>query len=145
MTPPIAGRAAVVHELKCDPAHFVAVFDGSKPYEVRRDDRRDGFAVGDRLRLREFIVPPAAYLYGTDAQRERYGFRAFGFTGRECVRVVTHILRDFPGLAPGYVALGLSDPDGSLTEHRRELARVRAQLDDALGRLRSLDAGPLVR
>lgn len=114
----------VVHELKLAPDHFVNVQDGSKPYEVRIDDREDKFGIGDYLWLREFSV------------------RYVGYTLDDCMCLVTHILHgpcpdhgtalwekankgdrltdeeyacpyrccdfeSFPGLAPGYVALGI--------------------------------------
>jgi hypothetical protein len=86
-----------LHELKTWPDQFAAVVDGSKPYEVRLDDR--GFAVGDLVRLAEW-----------DPADERY-------TRRETTRRVTHVLEAGTfGLRPGYVVLGLASTDGvSLT------------------------------
>lgn len=43
---------ARVHELKTVPPWFGMVFHGEKTAELRKNDR--GFAVGDRLRLREY-------------------------------------------------------------------------------------------
>lgn len=81
-----------LHELKTWPQQFAALLDGSKPYEVRVDDR--GFAVGDLLRLAEW-----------DYAAERY-------TGRETTRRVTHILEPGTfGLRPGYVVLSLAPVD----------------------------------
>ena len=40
------------HELKCEKRFFDGLADGSKTFEVRREDRWK-FAVGDVLRLRE--------------------------------------------------------------------------------------------
>lgn len=62
-----------VHNLKSWPEYFAAVADGTKTFEVRKDDR--GFRVGDHLRLREW--DPA-----TD-----------DYTGREVERRVTYIFR----------------------------------------------------
>jgi ParB family chromosome partitioning protein len=42
-----------VHTLKCWPREFMAIKDGLKTYEWRKDDR--GFHVGDLLELWEFI------------------------------------------------------------------------------------------
>lgn len=42
------------HELKTHPAPFAALWDGSKAYEIRKDDRH--FGTGDVLRLREYVV-----------------------------------------------------------------------------------------
>lgn len=60
-----------VHELKSWPEYFVAVADGSKTFEVRKNDR--DFCVGDHLRLREW-----------DPRTELY-------TGREVERRITYI------------------------------------------------------
>lgn len=40
------------HQLKCLPEYFDAVADGSKPFEVRYDDRN--YEVGDLLRICEW-------------------------------------------------------------------------------------------
>lgn len=76
-----------VHELKVWPGFFDAIWNGSKPFELRFNDR--GFAVGDGLALRE---------YGEDR----------GYTGRECYRTVVSVLVDWPGLEDGYCILGLA-------------------------------------
>lgn len=77
------------HELKCWPQFFDAILDGSKPYEVRKDDR--DFAVGDTLHLREWN--PDTWVY----------------TGRETRARITHKLTDNAfGVALGYCVLGLN-------------------------------------
>lgn len=48
-----------VHELKCWPEYMDALLDGSKTFEIRRDDR--GFAVGDTLRLTEYHPDTETY------------------------------------------------------------------------------------
>jgi hypothetical protein len=76
------------HELKTWPLYFRAVANGSKPFEVRKDDR--GFAVGDVLWLREW--DPATQEY----------------TGDECRAEVTYVLRDYaPAIGEGYAVLGV--------------------------------------
>jgi hypothetical protein len=79
--------AAAIHKLKIDPKWFAAVEVGIKRAEIRKNDR--GFRVGDVLLLQEWNK---------------------GYTGRECLVRVTHILHDyeFRGLANGYVALSIS-------------------------------------
>lgn len=75
------------HDLKTWPESFAAVLSGAKTYEIRRDDR--GFAVGDRLRLRE---------WDPEWRTERY-FIGDGeavtsepphYTGREIIVEITH-------------------------------------------------------
>lgn len=84
-------RPPITHELKTWQSYFHAVFDGSKMFEIRRDDR--GFRVGDLLRLRE-----TRYSDGT-------------YTGRECVRRITYILRheEDLGLQEGFAVLSLEN------------------------------------
>lgn len=48
-----------VHELKIWPSFFRAVSEGTKTYEIRKDDR--GFEVGDVLLLLEFRAHVGEY------------------------------------------------------------------------------------
>lgn len=76
------------HELKTWPEYFAFIEDGSKTFEVRKDDR--GYQLGDTLRLREWDPETQAY------------------SGREAQREVTYLLRG-PGMgvAAGYVVMGI--------------------------------------
>ena len=76
-----------IHRLKTWPEHYRAVRDTRKTYELRRDDR--DFDDGDILELAEWVPET----------RE--------FTGRSLLVEITHMLRDFDGLAPGYVLLSV--------------------------------------
>lgn len=111
----------VIHELKCDPGEFEDVKDRAKPYEVRINDRPDGFHAEDYIWLREFSPE-------------------YGYTLDCCMCRITHVLlgpcpehgaalyeksttgarlsdaeeecgcyidKPFPGVAPGYAALGI--------------------------------------
>lgn len=42
------------HELKCWPEFFEPALRATKRFELRRDDRPEGFQVGDELLLREW-------------------------------------------------------------------------------------------
>lgn len=63
---------------------------------MRKDDR--GFAVGDTLVLQEWTPGRQMPLLNLGA-----------YTGRELQRRVTYILRESPGLQPGYVVMGAAD------------------------------------
>lgn len=82
------------HELKTVQPHFAAVQSGAKRAEIRRDDR--GFTVGDVLVLREYDPATGEH------------------TGRFVEVRITHILRGFDGLAPGYAALSIEPLQPSL-------------------------------
>lgn len=86
----------MTHELKVWPKFFPALRDGSKPFEVRKDDR--GFNVGDELRLREW-----------NPKTEKY-------TGNEIFPSITYILRGTEHTAQGYCILGLSRTFATRTE-----------------------------
>jgi len=75
------------HELKIERHWFHEIQGRRKRCEVRKDDR--GFRVGDVLILNEY-----------DREAERY-------TGAMVRRIVSHILRDVPGVEAGYVVLSL--------------------------------------
>ena len=74
-----------VHELKQQPRYFDCVVDGSKTFEVRKNDR--DYKVGDYLLLREWSV---AGLY----------------SGRETLVKITYILDSPDYCKEGYVVLG---------------------------------------
>jgi hypothetical protein len=77
----------MLHELKCDPDHFQAVWAGQKKAEIRRNDRF--FRVGDTIILEEFEPIEARY------------------SGRYIETRITHILDDRRYLALGMVMLSL--------------------------------------
>lgn len=80
----------MIHNLKILPGYFVKVVDGSKKFELRKDDR--GYKVGDTLLLREF-----------DGEKREY-------TGREIRKEVTYILKGgMYGLQKGYVIMSLGN------------------------------------
>jgi len=77
-----------VHDLKILPEYFEPIAEGVKTFEVRKNDR--GFAVGDRLNLRQWRPEPFN-----------------DYIGGEIEAVVTYILDNEQYLQPGYVVLGI--------------------------------------
>ncbi|MDK8182095.1 ASCH/PUA domain-containing protein [Paenibacillus sp. UMB4589-SE434] len=76
------------HELKILPEYFQAVWDRTKTFEIRKNDR--SFSVGDTLVLKEWTASE-------------------GYTGSAIVLNVTYLFDDLAFLKEGYVILGLSD------------------------------------
>ena len=76
-----------VHTLKSWPEPFAAVENGSKTYEIRKDDR--GFMVGDRLKLCEW-EPNAERVELFCGRMIRVSGDGCGFTGRKILVEVTH-------------------------------------------------------
>jgi hypothetical protein len=75
------------HTLKTWPVYYQAIADGSKTFEVRKNDRR--FEVGDVLDLREWDPQTGA------------------FTGREMGKVVSYVMRGGAfGIDPDFCVLG---------------------------------------
>lgn len=70
----------MLHELKTWPTYFERIADGSKTFEIRRNDR--GYQAGDTLRLREYD-PSGDHddCPDNDCRGKRY-------TGREAFRTV---------------------------------------------------------
>ncbi|MGE8567532.1 MAG: ASCH/PUA domain-containing protein [Achromobacter sp.] len=99
---PVAGEANTGnhHTLKTDPEVFQAVMTGAKTFEIRLNDR--GFQVGDALRLRETRFTGAEMREGKPLE----------YTGRECHRVVSHVLTGY-GLADGWCCLSFAAPQAS--------------------------------
>jgi len=67
------------HELKTWPVYYDAIAEGQKQFELRIDDRRGGFHVGDVLVLREWDPEPP---HGPGS-----------YSGRSLERVVTYVMR----------------------------------------------------
>jgi hypothetical protein len=78
---------ATTHELKSHSRFFEPVLNGTKKFELRRNDR--GFKVGDFLRLREWNPVEESY------------------TGREVSARVTHMTEDSHFVQPGIAALSI--------------------------------------
>ena len=80
------------HKLKCWPEYFKNLWNGSKTFEVRKNDR--DFMVNDILILAEW-----------NPDKEL-------FTGKTVVKVITYILDggNF-GIEPGHVVMSLGDFD----------------------------------
>lgn len=76
------------HELKTWPQYFQAVWDGTKTFEVRRNDRN--FQVGDMLVLIEW-----------DPEKDVW-------TGSGVCKKVSYILDDPNFVKDGYVVMGLA-------------------------------------
>ncbi len=76
-----------VHKLKEVEPYFGDVASGKKQFEIRPDK---GFQVGDMVMICQFKQD---------------------FTGIDVQKIITYILRDYPGLQEGYVILGLADYD----------------------------------
>jgi hypothetical protein len=86
-------RAPFVHDLKILPVHFEAWRMGEKTCELRRDDREPRFEKGDELQLREHVPDTKA------------GSPAGTYTKRYLRVLVTGVLREHEGLAPGFALL----------------------------------------
>jgi hypothetical protein len=83
-----------VHELKTWVDAFVAVKDGLKRAEFRKDDR--GFKVRDTLLLRAWVPGDSVFS---------------GYTGTSLRVEVLHIVRGPAfGVPEGYVMMSISDP-----------------------------------
>lgn len=77
----------VVHELKCWSEYYGRVADGSKTFEVRKNDR--GFKTGDVLRLREFNRTMECY------------------SDQQCDVRVLNVYSGLPGVHEGHVVMSI--------------------------------------
>lgn len=86
----VRGNAAIQHELKVWPGCFAAVLAGTKPFDVRFNDRN--FQVGDALLLREY-----------EPEGEQY-------SGRTTTRWISYLLQGGSfGIEAGWCVLGFSE------------------------------------
>lgn len=76
------------HDLKIQPQYFRDVCNGTKTFEVRKDDR--GYKVGDKLVLNEWSETAGCY------------------TGAGIVMRVTYILSETAFVREGYVIMGIT-------------------------------------
>lgn len=80
----------MIHVKKVLPEYFEALHDGSKRFELRREDPAEpAYVVGDYLAVNEIQAPGAAP------------------TGRCLLFRITYVLRDVEWLSSGCAALGL--------------------------------------
>lgn len=78
-----------IHELKTWPDYFQAVWDGTKTFEVRKNDR--GFQPNDRLLLKEWDPDSAS------------------FTDRSIMVLVPYVLQGGQfGVEPGWCVLSIT-------------------------------------
>lgn len=79
--------SGTIHEVKILPEYFKPVKDGTKTFEIRKNDRN--YQVGDSLILKEWDVE--------------------GYTGEELTKKIVYIYEgnDMYGLRSGYCILGL--------------------------------------
>jgi phosphoribosyl-ATP pyrophosphohydrolase len=85
------------HELKILPQYFNDIQDGSKTFEIRKNDR--GFEVGDKIILKEFERGADNFI---DVRIKT------GYTGNETTKEISYILKGGKyGLEEGYCILGL--------------------------------------
>lgn len=83
----------MIHWLKTEQWAFEDVWDGNKPYEVRKDDRK--YKRNDVLILAELLPKDVVQITNT--------------TPRAVIARVDSVMNDtFDGLSPGYVGLGLT-------------------------------------
>lgn len=87
-----------VHHLKTWPEYWDAVCDGTKTFEVRKDDR--GFQVGDTLELLR---------WNPETKREEYTTS----DGEECSLLLVTVTYILPGgsfgIAEGFCVLGIGN------------------------------------
>ena len=89
------------HDLKTWPVYFDAVKRGEKTFEVRRDDR--GFQKGDKLRLLRTREDKPHIV--------EHGYAIGAGLSHIIEKVITYVLTGGQfGIEPGYVVLGLGDP-----------------------------------
>ena len=83
---PEEGSDMTVHQLKSWPLFYKAIADGSKMFDIRKNDR--DFRVGDEIQFEEYTLSTGSY------------------SGRVSRKVVRYMLVDFDGIKDGYCILG---------------------------------------
>jgi hypothetical protein len=87
-------REGITHKAKIYPAYFNDVESGKKPFEVRVDDRRPKYRVGDNILFQEYSPTLRTY------------------SGRETLKLITYKLDGGNwGIDDDCCVLGLSNPN----------------------------------
>jgi Domain of unknown function (DUF3850) len=96
------------HEVKSWLEFFEPVYDGTKNFELRKNDR--GYAVGDVIILREWDPNTETYTGRKCARRIAYCMNGIGSAGT---------IAPYHGLSIGYVILGLrnEEPEQDESKH----------------------------
>lgn len=83
----------MTHALKCWPEYYKAIKDGTKPFDLRKEDRP--YKEGDTILMQEF-----------EPKEEKY-------TGEEISLSITYILKGVPkfGLKDGFCILGIKEKE----------------------------------
>lgn len=94
----------MIHSVKCDYKHFEALNNGTKTFEVRKNDRL--YEVGDYLAVNEFVPDEQRDPYAPDIglRRTSGGY----YTGACLMYKITYILNDPLYCKDGMVILGLA-------------------------------------
>lgn len=100
----------MIHTVKCYPEFFKALADGSKPFEVRRNDRV--YETGDFLAVNEFLPEEDPYTIrsGTEAPVGEFLRAVDGgyYSGKCALFRITYVLDDPRFCKEGMVVLGLT-------------------------------------
>lgn len=81
----------MLHELKTHPQYFRRLFEGSKNFEVRKNDR--DFQIGDTLKLKEWDPVTEQYTERIEFRHVTYILHGgqFGIELGYCVMSLTHV------------------------------------------------------
>lgn len=100
----------MIHAVKCYPEFFKALADGSKPFEVRKNDR--AYETGDLLAVNEFLPDEDPYTIRSgmaDGSGEFVRVMDDGrYSGRCALFRITYVLDDPRFCKDGMVVLGLA-------------------------------------
>ncbi len=100
----------MIHVVKCYPKFFKALADGSKPFEVRKNDRI--YETGDLLAANEFLPEEDPYTMrsGTTEAGGEFLRAADGgyYSGKCALFRITYVLDDPQFCKEGMVVLGLA-------------------------------------
>ena len=100
----------MIHTVKCYPEFFRALADGSKPFEVRENDRI--YEVGDYLAVNEFLPEEDPYTLRKNSPEKGGEFNRTAddgyYSGKCAVFRITYILDNPQFYKDGKVILGLA-------------------------------------